>query len=210
MKRVVLEGQKEFCHRFVEEPNWATHSPHLQTISEWAWQFDSQSESTQIQPITFVEATYHGKRYILRTEDYERYLAQREVLSGWEPLFWLFTRHESATLARRRHIDSVGGYAECFYQWGSEDADFHWKLSEAFCLVGLETINELEVVHLDHPRGWFDKHLFERNQLIRTRRRERGVIGTILTDVLENNSAYGRELRQRWKIHIRAIAQSAN
>ena len=81
---------------------------------------------------------------------------------------------------RREQFVSVGGYCEDFVNWGCEDSDLQWKFAEKY---GIEFFpDELEVIHLDHPKGYFSPEMWVRNEKIITQRKSEGVESAIRLD----------------------------
>jgi len=194
MKHLLEDRQKDFCDRFCEDGIWP--GSVMQPVGKWAYCWPKEGTNGHTELPRLRDVVHNRIRYIIREEDLEQYLVNQQEMSGCEHMFLRSCRHDGAIMARRCQLDLVAGYAECFFQWGVEDCDLQWKLSELFCVNALAFLGT-EVVHLDHAKKWFDRLMWERNNLVHARRRGTGVCTAILSDLLENDSVYGRELRNR-------------
>lgn len=99
------------------------------------------------------------------------------------PLSWREDRHTGGVLMRRHQFDFVGGYCEKFMNWGCEDSDLQWKLSEFFKLKLVTKEQRFMVLHLDHPRQYISEKMWERNKSISLQRRNDGPIKTVMADL---------------------------
>ncbi|MFT4308623.1 MAG: galactosyltransferase-related protein [Candidatus Woesearchaeota archaeon] len=92
----------------------------------------------------------------------------------------LFT--PGGTFASARELRAVAGYSERYQVWGFEDADLQWKLDEAFGTNGIPDKERLRVLHLDHPKGYFDINASEQNKSILAERKRRGIAYAVAED----------------------------
>lgn len=118
------------------------------------------------------EARYQ-KTFTSLIEDYQKYvelgLGSDSELNFW-PVYWNENRHCGSNLFRRTHFLGVGGYCEDFINWGCEDSDLQWKFRET---LNLEFFPEhLEVLHLDHPKGYLSPKMWEENEKACAHRRD--------------------------------------
>ena len=95
--------------------------------------------------------------------DFQEYLATEEN-KGCEPKFFNQERHCGATFAPTDAFIKVGGYCESFTSWGCRDADVQWKLESIIGMDLIPYISSFEVIHLDHPKGYFDKEDWNENR----------------------------------------------
>jgi len=117
------------------------------------------------------------KTFIVPGEDYEEYISNPSN-RGSEPKFFNQDRHCGATFAKRKQLEDIGGCCEEFKSWGCWDADLQWKLKDTY---GLSYIPG-EVIHLDHPKGYFDRERWKLNRLLQETRRAKGAIKCIQED----------------------------
>ncbi len=95
------------------------------------------------------------------------------------------------------HIfDLVGGYSEQFFNWGLEDSDLRWKISQIVPLIDLAKYKKLKVIHLEHKRPYLNNLIWERNVFYEALRRKYPIESLILSDILHNLSPYGKFLRE--------------
>jgi len=79
-----------------------------------------------------------------------------------------------------KQFKAVGGYSEEFINWGCEDSDLQWKFSQLYHLQFFP--ENLEVIHLDHPKGYFSPEMWAKNEEISRRRIEEGLERVIERD----------------------------
>ena len=128
------------------------------------------------------EAGYR-KTFTSLIKDYKRYVKERlgsdKNLNFW-PVYWNENRHCGANFFRRTHFIDVGGYHEGFINWGCEDSDLQWKFREIYDLDFFPP--ELEVIHLDHPKGYVSPKMWALNEVKSTKRKKNGVKSAIEFD----------------------------
>lgn len=123
--------------------------------------------------------TIYQKIFTAFEEDFKLYIVDK-TLRGKEPLIWCENRHCGGNLFRREQFDTVGGYSEEFINWGCEDSDLQWKFSQ---LYDLQFFPEgLEVIHMDHPKNYFNPEMWKQNEAISERRVKNGVDEAIKID----------------------------
>lgn len=122
-----------------------------------------------------------GQTFTTRPEDHVRYQTD-EKLRGLEPLIWHQTVHIGGILARRAHVLDVGAYCESFERWGNEDIDLQWKLGQVYELKRTRLIAEHEVLHLDHPKPYFDRAQWLQNEALYDQRKSEGTDLAIRAD----------------------------
>lgn len=127
----------------------------------------------------FEKDNIYRKTFTAFEEDFQRYVAD-EKNKGKEPMFWNENRHCGGNLFRMEQFINVGGYSEEFINWGCEDSDLQWKLSEMYDLQFFPA--NLEVLHLDHPKGYFSPEMWKRNEEISRRRVKDGILKSIEID----------------------------
>jgi len=121
------------------------------------------------------EANYR-KTFTSLIEDYKKYVEERlgsdNDLNFW-PVYWNENRHCGANFFSRKQFMEVGGYCESFINWGCEDSDLQWKFRELYDLGFFPP--ELEVVHLDHPKGYVSPKMWGLNEVESSRRKKEGI-----------------------------------
>lgn len=198
-KHLLRESKAAACAHFCAEGSWDTGG--MERIGNYALRWiGAHRGGAADPPPEIVETALAGVPCIVRKPDLDAYHADPDAWRGREPSIWNLMVHHGSLMARRRHIELVGGYAESFVGWGIEDNDMHWKLSELFLIASLARLPDVAVVHLEHPRAWFDPLLWQRNQLLFDDRRRRGVFDAIFSDICASGSALGDHLRAtlRW------------
>ncbi|MEK6857356.1 MAG: glycosyltransferase family 2 protein, partial [Nanoarchaeota archaeon] len=126
----------------------------------------------------FEKDSSYKKTFTAFEEDFQKFITGEN--KGKEPIFWNENRHCGGNMFRREQFVSVGGYCEDFVNWGCEDSDLQWKFAEKY---GIEFFpDELEVIHLDHPKGYFSPEMWVRNEKIITQRKSEGVESAIRLD----------------------------
>jgi len=138
------------------------------------------------------EAGYK-KTFTSLIEDYKKYIEERlgsdEEFNFW-PIYWNENRHCGSNLFRRKQFLEVGGYCEKFINWGCEDSDLQWKFRETYNLEFFP--EDLEVIHLDHPRGHISPEMWEDNEKKSTERKNGGVKSAIRYDKKILKKEYGK------------------
>ena len=121
------------------------------------------------------------KTFIASEEDFISYLSESSNV-GKEPKYFNQERHCGGTFLRKEHALEVGNYCEDFISWGCWDADFQWKLAETFDLEQIPYKSDYEVIHMDHPKGYFDKPKWDLDKNLQNDRRKLGAKKCILND----------------------------
>lgn len=129
----------------------------------------------------YPEAEDYAKTFTAYYEEFERYIGDPS-LKGKEPIIWNENRHCGGIFMRREQFDIVGGYCRDFINWGCEDSDLQWKLLQCFNSVRFPLSREYEVLHLDHPKGYFSPEMWKRNEAIASKRRDEGVVNSAIYD----------------------------
>ena len=127
----------------------------------------------------FEKDSIYPKTFMAFEEDFQSYVKSNKN-KGNEPLFWNENRHGGGNLFRREHFLNVGGYSEEFLTWGCEDSDLQWKFHEVYDLQFFP--EDLKVMHLDHPKGYFSSEMWAHNEEISQRRIREGLEKTIERD----------------------------
>ena len=139
------------------------------------------------------EAGYK-KTFSSLIEDYKKYVEERlgsdEEFNFW-PVYWNENRHCGSNFFNRDQFIAVGGYCEDFINWGCEDSDLQWKFRETYTLEFFPP--ELEVIHLDHPKGYLSPKMWDLNEKKSAERKKNGVKLAIELDkkVLEKEYQQG-------------------
>ena len=134
---------------------------------------------TQRKVRVFEKESIYPKTFTAFEEDFQTYIGDNSN-KGKEPMFWNENRHCGGNLFRTKQFRDVGGYSEEFINWGCEDSDLQWKFSEAYDLQFFP--EELEVLHLDHPKGYFSPEMWAQNEEISARRKMKGLEKAIEID----------------------------
>ena len=127
----------------------------------------------------FEKESVYLKTFTAFEEDYQDYVSD-DRNKGSEPIFWNENRHCGGNLFRMEHFYVVGGYSEEFINWGCEDSDLQWKFSEIYDLQFFP--EGFEVIHMDHPKGYFSPEMWKKNEAISERRVMGGVYEAIKID----------------------------
>jgi len=198
-KHLLRETQAAACDHFLAEGSWDTGG--MERIGHHALRWVGIDHAGAAGPRPeIVEVALAGVPCIVRKPALDAYAADPAKWRGREPMIWNLIVHHGALMARKRHLDLVGGYAECFVGWGLEDDDMLWKLSELFLVASVARLPDVAVVHLEHERSWFDPLLWQRNKLVADDRRRAGILDTIISDILTGASPHADRLRatMRW------------
>lgn len=127
----------------------------------------------------FEKESIYPKTFTAFEEDFQTYVGD-ESNKGKEPMFWNENRHCGGNLFRMKQFREIGGYSEEFINWGCEDSDLQWKFSGAFDLQFFP--EELEVLHLDHPKSYFSPEMWAQNEKISEKRKKEGIEKAIEID----------------------------
>jgi predicted glycosyltransferase involved in capsule biosynthesis len=128
------------------------------------------------------EAGYK-KTFTSLMEDYNKYIEERlgsDTEFNFWPVYWNENRHCGSNLFRIDQFLEVGGYSEQFINWGCEDSDLQWKFRENYNLQFFP--EELEVIHLDHPKGYLSPKMWDENEKKSTIRKNIGIKDVIKED----------------------------
>ena len=117
------------------------------------------------------------KTFIISEKDFEEYTSNLKN-KGSEPKFFNQERHCGATFARKSDIENLGGCCEGFISWGCWDADLQWKLEETYGISYMPR----EVIHLDHPKGYFNRDTWQTDRNFQEIRRTKGALKCIQDD----------------------------
>lgn len=121
------------------------------------------------------EAGYR-KTFTSLIEDYNKYVEERlgsdDDLNFW-PVYWNENRHCGSNFFSRAQFLNVGGYCEEFINWGCEDSDLQWKFRETYELEFFPP--EMEVIHLDHPKGYISPKMWALNEEKSSKRKKEGI-----------------------------------
>jgi hypothetical protein len=198
-KHLLLENQPAACDHFLAEGSWDTGG--MERIGNHALRWvGTDHAGAATPPPEIAETALNGIPCIVRKPALDAYHADPAAWRGREPEIWNLIVHHGSLMARRKHLDLIAGYAECYVGWGAEDSDLQWKLAELFLVASLARLPDVAVVHLEHPRSWFDPLLWQRNQLLFDDRRRRGPLDAIASDILTGTSPLAERLRatMRW------------
>jgi hypothetical protein len=113
------------------------------------------------------------KIFIASKSDFKDYLSNEEN-KCLEPIYFNQDRHCGAVFALTEELIKIGGYHEGFISWGVWDADVQWKLENQTGMRLIPSEKQFEVIHLDHPRGYFSKSKWEQDKELQKRRRAMG------------------------------------
>lgn len=126
----------------------------------------------------FEKNSIYKKTFTSFEEDFQEFVAVGN--EDREPMFWNENRHCGGNMFRRAQFMSVGGYCEDFVNWGCEDSDLQWKFAEKYEIEFFP--DELEVIHLDHSKGYFSPEMWAHNEKIVAQRKREGVETAIKFD----------------------------
>ena len=134
-----------------------------------------------IKSITYLDKDKNEKTVLYTDSDWEKYKSDPSN-KGKEPLFSTMTIHGGGTIFTPKQFEDVGGYSQEFINWGQDDSDLQWKLKSVFGISRVPDYPGFEVLHLDHPRGYFNRPQWRRNLEVQERRRSQNI-----NDVLQKD-----------------------
>ncbi|MEK6874787.1 MAG: glycosyltransferase family 2 protein [Nanoarchaeota archaeon] len=167
MRRLPLDEFNEFERR-IQELGIDKAVESLDLSQEYLATLNSKSRKIRV----FEKDSIYRKIFTAFEEDFQSYVGD-DKNKGREPMFWNENRHGGGNLFRIEQFKDVGGYAEEFIAWGCEDSDLQWKFREVYNLQFFP--ENLEVMHLDHPKGYFSPEIWARNEEISRRRIQEGL-----------------------------------
>lgn len=174
MRRLPLDEFSEF-ERMVQELGINKTVGSLNLSQERLATLNRKSRKIRV----FEKDSIYRKTFTAFEEDFHTYV-NNDKNKGSEPLFWNENRHGGGNLFRMEQFRDVGGYSEEFITWGCEDSDLQWKFRETYDLQFFPEY--LEVMHLDHPKGYFSPEMWARNEEVCTRRMKEGLEKSIEND----------------------------
>lgn len=127
------------------------------------------------------ESGDYKKTFTTSIENFKSYISDKS-LKGKEPMIWMEDLHCGGNFIRIKNFNIVGKYCEKFINWGCEDSDLQWKLKEKLNLSFFPYKKKFEVLHLDHPKGYFSPEMWKRNEKISQERIQKGVEMAIFED----------------------------
>ncbi len=147
-----------------------------------------------IRPMKIFPKFENGRQkvFIASESDLKEYLTKEEN-KGSEPMYFNQDRHCGAVFALTEELIKVGGYHKGFISWGVWDADVQWKLENQTGMRLIPYEKKFEVIHLDHPRGYFSKSKWEHDKGLQLKRKTIGVEECIKSD----RKDYFREENER-------------
>lgn len=170
MRRLPLNNFSTFCS-WVSESGLEIAISKLHKNQEFLLKTSPDYREMKVFSKKSEEANY-TKTFASLIEDYQEYvrrgLGSDEKLNFW-PVYWNENRHCGANMFRRTHFENVGGYCEDFINWGCEDSDLQWKFRETLKLDFFP--EDLEVLHLDHPKGYVSPKMWAENEKACSQRR---------------------------------------
>ncbi len=177
MRRLLIEDFLKF-HNLVQYEGYMKALNYLNFSEDYIVKFDDHPKNIKV-----FKKSENGriKTFIASEQDFTSYLSESSNI-GKEPKFFNQERHCGGTFLRKEHAIEVGNYCEEFISWGCWDADFQWKLAETFDLKQIPYKSDYEVIHLDHPKWYFDKLKWELDKNLQFDRRKLGAENCILND----------------------------
>jgi hypothetical protein len=176
MRRLPLDNFEDFWQSFNTEG--MKIMDHLDLSQQYLATTDRKERKLKV---VKKNREYYPKTFTAFKEDFERYLADPS-LKGKEPTIWTEDLHCGGNLFRRSQFEEVGRYSQRFINWGCEDSDLQWKFMEMFSLEFFPYRKEFEVLHLDHPKGYFSAEMWKKNEEIESQRRVKGIEYAIRED----------------------------
>jgi len=174
MRRLPLDEFEEF-ERKVRVLGMGKAVNSLNLSQEYLATLNGKSRKIRV----FEKNSSYPKTFTAFEEDFQSYVGDNKN-KGSEPMFWNENRHCGGNLFRMEQFKNIGGYSEEFINWGCEDSDLQWKFHEAYDLQFFP--EDLEVMHLDHPKKYFSPEMWARNEEISVRRIKEGLAKAIETD----------------------------
>jgi hypothetical protein len=174
MRRLHINDFEEF-ERTVDEVGIEKAVSKLDYSQEYIVTTDGKFRRVEV----FKKNSIYPKTFTAFGEDFDRYVSDKS-LNGSEPLIWNENRHGGGNLFRRTQFYEVGGYSSEFINWGCEDSDLQWKFSQIYDLQFFP--EGFEVIHLDHPKAYFNAETWKRNETISKKRVGEGVTKAIQHD----------------------------
>ena len=190
MRRLPLDNFEEF-NQWVSSLGFEAALKKLIINQEFLIKTSPKYRELKIFEKISQEAGYK-KTFTSLIEDYKKYVEERlgsdDNLNFW-PVYWNENRHCGSNFFRRCQFEEVGGYCENFINWGCEDSDLQWKFRETYKLEFFPA--DLEVVHLDHPKGYLSPEMWGKNEEESARRKKEGVKTAIEYDKKILEKEYG-------------------
>lgn len=110
----------------------------------------------------------YKRSFTVWPEDFERY--QAHLTHEEAPRIFMEDRHCGGNYFTKAQFQGVGGYHEGYKNWGYEDTDFQRKLQREYGISLIPDHDAFSVIHLDHPKGYFDEDAWQRNKDLFTQR----------------------------------------
>lgn len=176
MKRLPLVEFDNF-YEFIQKTDLSSAIKHLHHPSPYIATISGKNV-----PMKIVDRLKeHGKVFTAPQDLFNSYLAE-DTWKGKEPMIFLEDKHIGGNIVRKKHLEEVCGYTHEYLNWGCEDSDLQWKLEEIFTNRVIPQKQEFEVLHLDHPKGYFEESLWRRNEKRFLERKENGIIDALEID----------------------------
>jgi len=182
--RRLIQADVDYFLRLVEEKGIDEAISFLRYPNEYVANLSENAHELK------VVSHKNGRIYTTEISVFQRYLVD-ESMKGKEPTFWHDIVHIGGIFAQREMILSVGGYSDSYITWGYEDVDLQWKLNEVYSTRIIPKSKNFEVLHLDHPKGYFSPEQNIRNRQLFEKRQTRGVEEAVKYDLG----------RLRWNLH---------
>ncbi|MBT5739811.1 glycosyltransferase family 2 protein [Candidatus Woesearchaeota archaeon] len=181
MLRLSLNEFKQFFDSFKDEGLNATLGK-LKQPNDYFLSFHPSFPELKV----VVKQAKYEKTFVATQEDFQRYLSDHS-LKGSEPTIFYENLHCGGIATRLDLFRQVGGYCEQFENWGCEDSDLQWKLSKIGKLDFFPKDKRYQVLHLDHPKGYFRSEKWRQNEEKEAIRKKRDFIEVLRGDVLDFN-----------------------
>lgn len=191
MRRLPKDNFEDF-YKFFSSQGFTAALSKLIINQEFLVKISSEYRELKIFEKISEEAGYK-KTFTSLIEDYNKYIEERlgsDTEFNFWPVYWNENRHCGSNLFRRDQFLEVGGYSEQFINWGCEDSDLQWKFRENYNLQFFP--EELEVIHLDHPKGYLSPKMWDENEKKSAKRKREGIDLAIKFDKEFIESNYGK------------------
>lgn len=157
--------------RFYQKVNNIGIDATLDLLKFWKRYAITLNESSSTIIVNYKEK----KAYTAFEEDYELMKMCPDKFKRFDPRIWSPLKHHGSVFTSKDLLLDVGGYHKGYYNWGYEDVDLKWKLSEVGEEYDLFLNTNISLIHLDHSRDYFDEETGQKNKNLFQERVIRGV-----------------------------------
>jgi SAM-dependent methyltransferase len=122
---------------------------------------------------------FDGVPCVCTLENYN--ILKNANLNEFEEIVWRPSVHWGGIFSKKIYFEDVGGFSLEYINWGCEDDDLIWKLSQIHNIVySFKKFPNLSVLHLEHPRKYWSS--YNHNMQIFEKRKKKDPNHLILED----------------------------